>query len=831
MKKWWSFICTVIGFCAGKEIDMEKLLAHISTEDGQRVEHLLKDHCEHSAGYAAECSKDCGFSTVAYLSGLLHDLGKGTKVFNMYIESAYRGEKVRRGSVNHTFAGCIYALELEDKDDSLDELDVKLTREIVAYAIGAHHGLFDCKDLKGDFGFLHRYSRKEKPDIHYEEAVENYEKYVCPKAKIEELFHSAVLEVKCFREKLAVQNLKYSEKCFQYGILVRLIVSAVIEGDRRDTAEFFSKDRNSFYISSNEWDGTIQYFNNKIDKFKADTKLNEVRKYISDQCCIRAKDKAGIYQLNVPTGAGKTLSTLRYALNHAKLHHKKRIIFVIPLLSVLEQNAKIIKEYTGNHVYVLEHHSNLLQYEMDTDELDQYELLKENWNAPIIVTTMYQLLMTLFSSDTAAIRRMHALINSVIAIDEIQSIPTKVVNMFNHMMNFLAYQGESSILLSSATQPRFDVVSVPLKFCENTNVVQLTEEQKKYFERSEVLDMHPEMIRKGMDFDEIVDLCNTQINMSRSVLIITNKKGQAKQLYEAIKRDFDKEQILLYQLSTAMCQNHREKALEEILSNLVAVQQGEIDKTVVCVSTQLVEAGVDFSFQTVIRYQAGIENLVQSAGRCNRSFEYGEKGNVFQIKLKGETLKKLPEIELAQKALDSVVCKWYKGKLGEGSLLSEPIINAYYKKLYSKSEIKACMNYPYSHKEYYQGNLLELLSDSKEFSGKYCINQAFKTAGDAFQVFDEQKIDIIVPYKEGRIIIESLLSRQAKYDLSYYRELLKKAQKFSVSVFNYEAKLLKDMGMLYSDDEKRFLFLKESAYSEEYGVSFHDELKDEFLSY
>ena len=210
------------------------------------------------------------------------------------------------------------------------------------------------------------------------------------------------------------------------GILERLLLSAVMEGDRRDTAEFMQNKCYPDDIQDNLWHSSIAYMERKLDALDKTSPINKARREISDRCAAFAEKPGGIIQLNVPTGAGKTLASLRYALRHAEKYRKKRIVFTSSLLSVLDQNAKVIRDYLPEQEMILEHHSNVVQPEQ-VDEREEWEMMVEAWRAPVIITTLVQLLNTMFLGRSGNIRRFHALCNAVLVIDEIQTVPNKDV--------------------------------------------------------------------------------------------------------------------------------------------------------------------------------------------------------------------------------------------------------------------------------------------------------------------------------------------------------------------------------------------------------------------
>lgn len=543
-----------------------KLLAHLTLCDGVKIEQSLEKHCLKAAEYASRTLADSNLYYTGYLAGILHDMGKAKHSFNCYLEKAFAGEKVIPGSVNHTFAGVIWLFEkYHTKSASVFE---RLTCEVIGYAIGAHHGMFDCVNLDGKNGFEHRL-KKEKAEIHYEEAVENYLDQVISEGELDECFQKAVSEIQTFFENARKQyDGKFEEVCFQVSMLTRLILSSVIYGDRRDTREFMTQheDHGEDDVC---WKIRKEYFENKIGSFDTVSRLNQVRSDISRQCLEFAQKPSGIYRLNVPTGAGKTLCTLRYALTHAEKYKKKRIIFVIPLLSVLEQNAKVLREYIGDEEIILEHHSNVIQENMQNEELDRYELLCTTWDAPVIITTLVQLLNTLFAGQTSAVGRMRALCDSIIVIDEVQSLPKKTTEMFNMAMNFLYHYCNAAIILSSATQPCFEELKWPVHLADHPDMVKLNENQMNVFDRSEIIDCTDPY---GMDFDEWADFCKERMEHHHSLLVICNTKTEARTLFEEIQMIDALEELLRkirpYKLEKGSANQAFEQAMDVLIEGM-----------------------------------------------------------------------------------------------------------------------------------------------------------------------------------------------------------------------------------------------------------------------
>lgn len=803
------------------------LFAHLTYENGIRKEQSLRAHCVQTAEYAAACVENIGFHHMAYLAALLHDMGKATKKYNNYLEAAFLGEAVVRGSVNHTFAGVIYILE-NFHAESASPMD-KLTAEIISYAIGSHHGLFDCVDLEGKNGFLHRL-QKDKAELCYEEAQYNFLQYVADKEEIGHLFRKATEEFWTLYQKILIDNEKKSQKVFfQIGLLARLLLSCVIYGDRRDTAEFM-EGINSLKIKPVSWPSEKEYLEQKLSQFDNISPINQVRSIISEQCLKTAEKPTGIYRLSVPTGAGKTLSTLRYALAHAERFHKKKIIFIIPLLSVLEQNAKIIQEYVQDKNLILEHHSNVViekESEGDNAELDEYEILTENWESPIVISTLVQFLNILFTHKTSAVGRLRALCDSVIIIDEVQSIPQKTIAIFNMAINFLSIYCNATIVFSSATQPCLEKLDWSIKFANLPDMVKLDKKQMEVFERADIIDRTDPY---GMDMEMLVDFCHTLMEERESLLIICNTKREARELFERITLTSETEDWHICHLSTAMCQKHRTVVLEELQNKLAILQKAlkndQKIKKIICISTQLVEAGVDFSFDCVVRVLAGIDNLAQAAGRCNRSNEYGRKGQVYLIKLKDENLSMLKEIADAQISTQKVLIRAKQMK--DMALTGESATQIFYNDLYQKKEMRNQIRYPIRDcgSVLYLANLLGNDNPYAKKDEAFFLRQPFLSIGKRFEVFDKQTFDVLVPYDDGISLIEELKEAERKnFFLPLIKNIVKQAKRYTVSIYKWQRDKLWEEGLLYGLFENRVLILDEKVYDSQYGLNEKAELE------
>ena len=795
--------------------------AHIS-EDGLRRQ-TVAEHCRGTARYAAECLAGIGLSKTGYLAGLLHDSGKLTQEFQTYLESSAQGEAVRRGSVVHTFAGVRFLLEQYHgaKPDTFDDI----TCELLAFAVGAHHGLFDCVDENHVSGFQHRL---RSHDGEYQEAMRNLEPHLAARDEIDRLFQAACTEMNAVFDK--IQNMLQSEAAqasdlsFYVGRMARLLLSAVIQGDRRDTAEFQTgkprpedlKDKRSL------WNTCLRHLETKLDVLsrapqKGRAEIQNARQEISDQCRQFAQRPGGVYQLNVPTGAGKTLSSLRYALAHAARWNKSRIIFTAPLLTILDQNAKVIREYIGDDSIILEHHSNLVRTKEDTEELPVQELLTEDWSAPVIITTLAQLLNTLLDGKTSSIRRFQALSNSVIIFDEVQTVPAKMLTLFNLAVNFLAEVCGATVILCSATQPCLKNTSHPL-LSDLTEMVPYNPALWDVFRRTHI------QSAGRMRLEEIPAFALDVLEQADSLLVVCNKKDEAAKLYRQLSGSSG---IRCYHLSAAMCMAHRRAVLDELEAAQEKLRSApeSCGEKILCVSTQVMEAGVDISFQRVIRLSAGMDSVVQSAGRCNRNGESDSPAPVYLIECLDENLSKLTDIQRGKDATESLLARYSRRPEDfQEDLSSKAAIDAYYQALYREMP-EGFQDDPVQGRPY---SIFSLLADNGCLADErvdgfenYFLHQAFRLAGRLFQVYDDEHMDVIVPYGEGAEIIADLGSQRSERDLEFRKTCLERAKPYTVSLYDYQRRQLEQAHGIWPvrDGDSSVWALSEDFYHQELGFS------------
>ncbi|MGN0584264.1 MAG: CRISPR-associated helicase Cas3', partial [Ruminococcus sp.] len=521
-----------------------------------------------------------------------------------------------------------------------------------------------------------------------------------------------------------------------------------------------------------------------------------------------------------PTGGGKTLSSLRFAVNSCINHGMDKIIYTAPYMSILEQNSEEIRLVTGEE-YFIEHHSNALMDENNAEELAEYELRTEKWDLPVVATTLVQFLNALFSGKMQAVRRMHRLVNSVIIIDEVQSVPVKCVNIFNLAMNFLSAVCRCTIVLCSATQPVFENTEYPLILDDNQSVTGDYKEDFEIFKRTEII---PKIEGYGMTYEETAEFCRREYEKAGNLLLIVNTKNSARRIYEIMKEISFSDSPKIIHLSTNMCPEHRCAMIKEMRESM--------GNPLICITTQLIEAGVDISFKCVVRSLAGLDNAAQAAGRCNRHGENPEPCPVYMINIKDENLDKLKEIKNAKKISRNIIDS-YKGC----DCSSPGILAKYYELLFR--EVKNELNYNIKNSE--NADLINLLSlnshrnnkslKSEDYSkSNMYLAQAFKTAGDSFDVIDAETIGILVPYNNEAI--EMINALESDIDSEKARKILRKAQKYTVSVYQGMFELLKQKEAVYQTKSKTnpVYVLRAANYDKELGIK-TESSSMEFLDY
>lgn len=798
-------------------------IAHIRESDKQvqTVEKHLLEVKELAESYGEKLA----VKHLTGLAGMLHDLGKYTNEFREYILEAVSNPDAppKRGSVDHSTAGGKLLYELFHSGGKINPYK-GIVAEVVGNAIISHHSYlqdFLSPDLESNY--LKRVRDKELDE--FVRTKQCFFENVMNEADFHAYVDKAAGELEKF---LAKEPLENSGK--QLMFLTKFVFSALIDADRTNTRLFEENMTNNSVKNHQElFDTYYQRLMTKINSFiqqqNANTPINLLRTEMSDQCDRFAENPSGIYTLSIPTGGGKTLASLRYALKHAKLYNKNRIIYVVPYTTIIEQNAEEVRKILKDGANVLEHHSNVIE-DVNVDDESQsgminvqqkLKLAKDNWDSPIIFTTMVQFLNVFYAKGSRNIRRLHNLSESIIIFDEVQKVPVSCVSLYNQALNFLKTYAHSSIVLCTATQPALDFVEHKLEINTDAEMIRSLDYVIEAFKRVEIID---KATNETFNNEKLSDFIVAKMEEVQSVLVILNTKSVVKNLYNQLK---EKEiGIPIYHLSTSMCAAHRNKILDDIRMQL---KEGN---HIICISTQLIEAGVDVSFDCVIRSLAGLDSIAQAAGRCNR---HGEKDiqNVYVIDHKEEKLDRLKEIKVGKQVSRRILVDMRRDKTSHGGdILSKQAMERYFKEYYT--EFESDLNYfiPKLKKE-----MMELLTTNKNESSyhqAYVHNErkplplfivnSYKTAAEYFHVIDDITTSVIVPYEEGKEIIAELNGKGSIDDLT---RLLRKAQQYTINLYKYELdQLAKNDGLVSLLDGKIFA-LKEGAYNKEFGLNIEND--------
>lgn len=792
------------------------MTAHIS-DDGSGREESVAEHTEKTAYLCGKKGKRCGISQIMSLCGILHDMGKNKQKFDDYIHADELERKKLRGKIGHASTGAKYMYDTNHESTGKG----KVFTELVAYAVAAHHGLFDCVNEER----LNLFSRRLSEVEDYEEARRNAEQDYLRQYEPEQVLEEAREEFDRIWDKMknVVGRIKSQKevlsdcRSFLFACLQRLLLSVLIDADWEATSDFMNNVdtmskgaemdyRKVFAKAGENFEAYMQEKHRLIrgsDLTDREKEIMEARDRLQEECREFAKYPAGIYCLPIPTGGGKTLSSLAYALEYCKRHPEtERIIYVSPYISITEQNAKVFREAVGQEEWILEHHSSVIRDAVKEDEdyrKNRFAQQDINWEEPFICTTFVQFMNTLFSDQGSSIRRMHRLVNSVVIIDEVQSMPVKCVHTFNQMINFLNAVCNANIILCTATQPALGDAVYPVCYSEPQYMIK---DAAAWFARFERVKIHIPELGQKYTFDRLGDEIKCQLDQYRSILVILNTKSAVGKLYDILKEL----PVHLEYLTTNLCAEHRSDKIRAVKKKLRDGQE-----KVVVVSTNLIEAGVDISFECVYRSMTGLDSLAQSAGRCNRNGEMAS-GVLNLIQLEGENTGNMEELLRNIDVTEEILYDYRKSGRDE-SLLTPTWMDHYFKKLYFRSEDK--MNFPIRQMD---TSIMELLSGGFPCTEKKNhMNQAYKTAGREYRVIDDHSFGVIVPYKEGNDILEDI--RQSS-DLSDVKTYIRKAQRYTVNVRENQLKKFDGLIQRVSDDiPGLYMVAAPGAYTEERGIT------------
>ncbi len=800
------------------------MLAHIRETD--QTEQTLKEHSVNTAAIAAENLKRIGLYSFGYFVGLHHDMGKAIEPFQTYLRKSVlnAGEYVKKAPP-HAPAGAIWVYE---RYFAGDDQNRKCAAQIAAMAILGHHGgLADCLDTNCEYRspFL-KSIHWDKDEIHYDEAVSNFGREVAACDESDALFDKACAELEAFLSR-APKDIK----SFCISMTARLILGALTDADRHDTACLERGVDSLVKEPTPEWSKWTNNLEKRMSRFKADSKISKIRAAISQACREAGKQcGAGIYRLTVPTGGGKTLSSALFAAWQGLLTDRERLIYVAPFNTILDQNAEVLREAFGEDELLLEHHADVVIDEDDDVQVKRHRTLTERWTSRIILTSMVQLMNTLFKYKNTNARRLPRLANSIIIFDEIQALPRKLTVLFECAVRFMTDCLGCTAVLCTATQPTLrahvtDVYSITAENLESKPPLgaELIPEVDALFDELRRVCFVDERDKPRTNEQAGAELA-AMLNAGNSVLMVVNTKRTAREVYSALMSANPPQGAVCVHLTTDMCAAHRKQAIDAMTEALNRKKADPSAPCVCCISTALIEAGVDISFPIVVRSMAGLPSILQAAGRCNRNGE-AERGTVYIWRMSEEKLSNgLAEISHGQQDSEGILDKAAR----EGHCIDKPeMISAYFhQQLHNDNDRLAELFYPFGEKSsrryitrllgkntsmlkavlYYEQNPLEHMT----YYGNW------RTAGEQFNVIDEDTTAVAVPYGEGKEIITELNS------LSSYeneKKLIKKVQKYCVSVRSSVFKELKEARAVWLLGETGVWALREEFYDNETGLT------------
>ncbi len=747
-----------------------KYLAHLQNNLGDF--HNLDDHLRCVGELAEKFISEANLELAeqARWAGLLHDLGKYRDEFQDYMKSEGKIESSKEN--HHAVYGA--ALAFEKATQTRNQAWIPL-----AFAILAHHGkLHNKSELKTRFV-------EYETDKHLPSLVEKFEK-----------------ELGNIPDQLSGNGFLNSPLRIEFA--TRMIFSALIDADRLDTA-----------FHANNWKPTetlkltkelaIELFE-KLEKSRqeksdnakqngVDEKLLNIRNKIFADCIQKATHKPGFFSLTVPTGGAKTFASMAFALKHAEIHGKRRVIVVIPYLSIIEQNAKEYRKVFGDEV-VVENHSAVEAKENPDDNKDDdnpLTLITENWDAPIIVTTSVQFIESLFANKNSRCRKLHNIANSVVIFDEIQTLPVKLLEPLFSVWRELVENYGVTFVFSTATQPAFKKNNFNFtKGLTDGELVPITENTDEIYKTLNRVNYEFKNFQTPKTWTEI----SAEMLVEQQILCVLNTRRHAFELWDEIYGKLaEHEKHGLYHLSSSMCAEHRLEFIETIKERL---KNGETCRVV---STQLVEAGVDLDFPVLFRAIAPLDSIVQAAGRCNREGKL-EKGRVVVFTPADN---KIPPG--VYKLATDETCLLLPNYGEEDLAVNHEIFANYFGRIYSKVALGDEIQ-----KNREQLNFKEVAKDAK--------------------VIDNAGIGVIVPYKKGIEIVKKIRAKNFRAEkLIFGRDDLRLLQRFMVNLHQRDFDYLLNHGQLQPLVEGKNLDLmvvNEGSYHEKLGVLTDNQPTNEF---
>lgn len=689
--------------------------------------HLLAEHLQSVAGMAAGFSQTFDAAAVtqrwAYLAGLWHDLGKYRPGFQRYVAlpdnpDAHIEGKVGGREKTHSAAGALWAMQQLNQPN-------RPHGNILAYLIAGHHAGLDDWD-----GGLKERLQNDDSQLELKEALA-----ANPPANL--LAHGDLVA-------------QIPGGANGFALWVRILFSCLVDADFLDTEAHFDAGK----PARREGFPTLAQMRLAFDAHMAalpvaETPVNTLRADILRQCRAKAALPAGFFSLTVPTGGGKTLSSLAFALEHAQTHGKRRVIYAIPYTSIIEQTADVFRgvfKALGDEV-LIEHHSQADAAEKD--ETARSRLACENWDAPLVVTTNVQLFESLFAAKTSRCRKLHNLVSSIIVLDEAQQLPPAFLQPILDVLNLLVAHYGVTVVLCTATQPALNSTTY---FDANKNlrglehVREIIDNPDALFDALKRVDV--ELPPDWTSPIAWVDIAK-QLSAEDCVLAIVNTRKAARELQRLMPAD-------TLHLSALMCGAHRKDVIAHIKERLKAKREGHDQQPLRVVSTQLVEAGVDIDFPVVYRALAGLDSIAQAAGRCNREGRMAGKGRVVVF-----VPPERPPLGHLRKGADACISTLH-GQARDP--LARALFDRYFKEFYHSVDLDA--------KEVVR---LLTINDRKTLSVQ------FRTAAEAFRLIDDaDSATVVVRYAEQRDEIEKLLGILVAEGPQ--RWLMRKLQRYTVSI-------------------------------------------------
>lgn len=703
---------------------MDDYIAH---KDGKRIQ-TVKEHLQGTANLAGDFAKKFSKREWGYCCGMLHDIGKYSKEFQKKIHEDTNDR------VDHSTAG---ARECFEKGGYYS---------ILSYCIAGHHaGLPDFGNSAIPSTLRGRLNKK----------ICDYQMY-SNEIKIPQLT----------TDPIAFSKDKNMD--FALSLFIRMLYSCLVDADFLDT-EFFMKNGETKRDSGETINCLLDRLNKHIEPWLKNTDVNTIngrRTEILKYCIEQSNQEKGLFRLTVPTGGGKTIASLAFALNHAVKHNMDRIIYVIPYTSIIEQNAQVFREILGSE-NVLENHCNV-EYK-ESEEFHPMQLAAENWDKSVVVTTNVQFFESLFSNKSSRCRKIHNIANSVIILDEAQMLPLDYLKPCMSALQELVESYHSSVVLCTATQPALDMF-----FNKKEQTKELCPDVEKQFEFFE-----------RVTYEKLGNIPKEalleKLKGETSALCIVNTKKQAQELYKELRGEG------VFHLSTSMYPKHRKQVLNTIRKKLKNKEKCLV------ISTSLVEAGVDLDFSSVYRQTSGIDSMIQAAGRCNREGkEKKENSKVYIFDL--EDTKMVQNQKLQIETAKSVMQDYE-------NLADLESITDYFSRLY-----------------HYRGSSLDKKNIMEEFHGMECN---FAKVAKEFKLIEQDTKSIVV-CKEKEA--EELLYEIKLKGIS--KTKMRKIEQYCIQVYDNRTEnslfaKLQNAGMLrlVSEELQDFYELVDlEQYSEEYGL-------------